>query len=87
MTTVQTLNDSGKMNDRTILAKPFGYPSQKQKSCKASAQANAFAAHLLLPHRTQSPPTTLTTDKQQQPLEYEKNNTLIISSFYLLDRF
>ena len=43
MTTVQTLNDSGKMNYRTILAKPFGYPSQKQKSCKASAICSTFA--------------------------------------------
>jgi hypothetical protein len=31
---VQTLTNIGKMNDRTILAKPFGYPSQKQNmSC------------------------------------------------------
>jgi hypothetical protein len=44
MTTVQTLNDIGKMNDRTILAKPFGYPSQKQKSCKAETQANAICS-------------------------------------------
>ena len=44
MTTVQTLNDSGKMNDRTILAKPFGYPSQKQKSCKADTQAKAICS-------------------------------------------
>ncbi len=44
MTTVQTLNDNGKMNERTILAKPFGYPSQKQKSCKANAQANAICS-------------------------------------------
>jgi hypothetical protein len=31
-------------DDRTILAKPFGYPSQKQKSCKANAQANAICS-------------------------------------------
>jgi hypothetical protein len=36
MKTVQTLNDSNKMNDRTILAKPFGYPSQKQKRSNAT---------------------------------------------------
>jgi hypothetical protein len=42
MTTVQTLNDSSKTNDRTILAKPFGHPSQKQKSCKADTQTNAI---------------------------------------------
>jgi hypothetical protein len=44
MTTVQTLNDSNKMKDRTILAKPFGHPSQKQKSCKADTQANAICS-------------------------------------------
>jgi hypothetical protein len=52
MTTVQTLTDSGKMNDRTISAKPFGYPSQKQKRSNSTAQANAsVASHLLLPQR------------------------------------
>jgi len=44
MTTVQTLNGSEKMNIRTKLAKPFGYPSQKQKSCKADTQANAICS-------------------------------------------
>jgi len=38
-----------------------GNPSQNQKSCKAYTQANAFAAHLLLPNRTKYP-TTLTFD-------------------------
>jgi hypothetical protein len=42
--TVQTLNHSGKMNDGTILARPFGYPSQKQKSCKTNAQANPICS-------------------------------------------
>jgi hypothetical protein len=44
MTTVKTLNDSDKMNDLTILAKPFGSPSQMQKSCKSKTQANAFCS-------------------------------------------
>lgn len=52
MTTVQTLNDSNKMNDRTILDKPFGYPSQNQKICKTDQEFNAFAKHLILPNRT-----------------------------------
>jgi hypothetical protein len=43
MTKVQTINDSEKMNIRTILAKPFGYPSQNQKSCKANAICSTFA--------------------------------------------
>jgi len=55
MTTVQTLNDSGKMNDRTILAKPFGYSSQNQKSCKADTQANAICSTFAFaqPHQQQ----------------------------------
>jgi hypothetical protein len=53
MTTVSTLNDSRKMNDRKISDKPFCYPSQKQKRSNATAQANAsVASHLLLPQRT-----------------------------------
>jgi Zn-dependent peptidase ImmA (M78 family) len=32
----------------------------KLKELQADTQANAFAAHLILPNRTQSPPTTLT---------------------------
>ncbi|MDD2987274.1 hypothetical protein [Flavobacterium sp.] len=44
MTTVQTLTDSGKMNDITTLAKPFCYPSQNQKSCKSNAQATAICS-------------------------------------------
>ena len=30
----------------------------KLKELQADTQANAFAAHLILPNRTQSPPTT-----------------------------
>jgi len=31
---------------------------RKLKELQADTQANAFAAHLILPNRTQSPPTT-----------------------------
>jgi len=41
---VHKLNDSDNMNDRIILAKPFGYPSQNKKSCKADTQANAICS-------------------------------------------
>jgi hypothetical protein len=33
----------------------------KLKELQAVTRANAFAAHLILPNRTQSPPTTLTS--------------------------
>jgi len=39
-------------------AKPFGYRFAKLKELQADTQANAFAAHLILPNRT-APPTTL----------------------------
>ena len=35
----------------------------KLKELQADKLANAFAAHLILPNRTQSPPTTLTIEK------------------------
>jgi hypothetical protein len=35
----------------------------KLKELQADTQANAFAAHLILPNRTRSPPTTLTTGR------------------------
>ncbi len=44
MKTVQTINDSGKMNDRAFLAKPFDYPSQNQKNCKSDTHANAICS-------------------------------------------
>jgi len=53
MTTVQTLNDSAK---RQTKCQRFA----KLKELQADTQANAFAAHLILPNRTQSPPTTQT---------------------------
>ena len=34
----------------------------KLKELQAETQANAFAAHLILPNRTQSPPTTRLVD-------------------------
>lgn len=34
----------------------------KLKELQADTQANAFAAHLILPNRTQSPPTTRNFD-------------------------
>ena len=43
-------------------AKPFGYPFAKLKELQADTQANAFAAHLILPNRTKSPPTTRQVD-------------------------
>jgi hypothetical protein len=59
MTTVQTLNNNGKMNDRTILAKPFGYPSQRQKRSNATHEPTQVASHLPLPQRTKTvQPTT-----------------------------
>jgi hypothetical protein len=52
MTTVQTLTDSDKMNDRKNLAKPFGYSSQNQKRNNATQKPKQVASHLLLPKRT-----------------------------------
>ncbi|MBV6462525.1 MAG: hypothetical protein HJHJAOHD_02699 [Flavobacteriales bacterium] len=37
----------------------------KLKELQADTQANAIAAHLILPNRTQSPPTTRLRDKGQ----------------------
>ena len=37
-------------------------PFAKLKELQADTQANAFAAHLILPNRTQSPPTTRPVD-------------------------
>jgi len=53
MTTVQTINDSAKMKDTMPMLR-------KIKEVQASPQANAFAPHLILPNRTQSPPTAQT---------------------------
>ena len=39
--------------------------SAKSKELQAEPQANAFAAHLILPNRTQSPPTTRPVDSGQ----------------------
>jgi CubicO group peptidase (beta-lactamase class C family) len=39
-------------------------PFAKLKELQADTQANAFAAHLILPNRTQSPPTTRPVDKK-----------------------
>jgi hypothetical protein len=59
MTTVQTLTDSGKMNDRTALAKPFGYPSQRQKRSNATNEPTQVASHLPMPQHTKTvQPTT-----------------------------
>jgi len=57
MTTVQTINDNAKMDRKKC--QPFA----KLKELKADTQANAFAAHLILPNSTQSPPTTRPVDK------------------------
>jgi Zn-dependent peptidase ImmA (M78 family) len=35
----------------------------KLKELQANTQANAFAAHLILPNRTQCPPTTLSNEQ------------------------
>jgi len=45
------------------LAKPFGYPFAKLKELQADTQANAFAAHLILPNLTTPPTTFCLTDK------------------------
>lgn len=37
----------------------------KLKELQADTQSNAFAAHLILPNRTQSPPTTRQVDNGQ----------------------
>jgi hypothetical protein len=37
-------------------------PFVKLKELQADTQTNAFAAHLILPNRTQSPPTTRLVD-------------------------
>ena len=54
-TTVQQTNDRN-MTEREANA------SAKLKELQADTQANAFAAHLILPNRTQSPPTTRQVD-------------------------
>jgi hypothetical protein len=46
-----------------FLAKPFGYPFAKLKELQADTQANAFAAHLILPNRTAPPTIFCKTDK------------------------
>ena len=81
MKTVQTLNDSGKMNDRTILAKPFGYPSQKQKSCKANAQANEICSTFAF-----APPHPKPTHHPDKPTNTNLWNMkkIILLSFLLI---
>ena len=53
MTTVQTLNDSDKMNDRTISAKPFGYRFSKiKREATPPISQPKVVSHFILPHRT-----------------------------------
>jgi Zn-dependent peptidase ImmA (M78 family) len=47
---------------RTIKRQTKCQPFAKLKELQADTQANAFAAHLILPNRTQSPPTTRQVD-------------------------
>ena len=59
MTTVQTLNDSAKTDDKM--------PTHR-KIKRAAIQPHKptqIAAHLILPNRTQSPPTTRPVDNGQ----------------------
>jgi Zn-dependent peptidase ImmA (M78 family) len=56
-TTVQTDKNSAK--NRQTKCQRFA----KLKELQADTQANAFAAHLILPNRTQSPPTTRQVDR------------------------
>ncbi len=81
MTTVQTLNDSGKMKNRTVLAKPFGYLSQKQKSCKSNLQAYAVYStfNFAQPH----PKPTHHPDKPTNTNLWNKKIILLLS-FLLL---
>jgi len=58
MTTVQTINDSAKMNDTMPTLR------KSKRAAKPTHKPTQFAAHLLLPHRTQSPPTTPTTRRK-----------------------
>ncbi len=53
-------DDSATMNrqKKRLDSQPFA----KLKELQANTQANAFAAHLILPNRTQSPPTTRPVD-------------------------
>jgi hypothetical protein len=57
MTTVQTINYSAKTKTKNRMT---ANPSQNKKSCKATHKPTQFAAHFILPKRTQSPPTTQT---------------------------
>ena len=43
---------------RTVKRQTKCQPFAKLKELQADTRANAFAAHLILPNRTQSPPTT-----------------------------
>ncbi|MBS0647324.1 MAG: hypothetical protein JSR97_12160 [Verrucomicrobia bacterium] len=49
-------------HNRTVKRQTKCQPFAKLKELQADTQANAFAAHLILPNRTQSPPTTRPVD-------------------------
>jgi hypothetical protein len=53
-----TLKDDTTDIKRTLKRQTKCQPFAKLKELQADTQANAFAAHLILPNRTQSPPTT-----------------------------
>jgi len=63
MTTVQIITNNDKLNEKTILTKPFGYTSQRQKRSNATHQPTQVASHLPLPQRTKTVlPTTTQFD-------------------------
>jgi hypothetical protein len=57
-----SLTDDTTDNKRTIKRQTKCQPFAKLKELQADTQANAFAAHLILPNSTQSPPTTRPVD-------------------------
>ena len=60
-----SLKDDTTDNKRTIKRQTKCQPFAKLKELQAETQANAFAPHLILPNRTQSPPTTRQVDSGQ----------------------
>ncbi|WP_396179232.1 hypothetical protein [Flavobacterium sp.] len=57
-----TLKDDTTDNKRTENERRKANASAKSKELQSPAQSQRFAAHLILPNRTQSPPTTRQVD-------------------------
>lgn len=58
-----TLKDDTTDIKRTVKRQAKCQRLTKLKELQADTQANSFAAHLILPNRTQSPPTTQTNQQ------------------------